>query len=114
MRSKGITEKQFQSQVVRIAKVFGWMAYHTYDSRRSEPGFPDLVLVRERVMFRELKTEKGRLTPAQKLWGERLKSAGSDYDIWRPSMKYKIQDDLRCTISSLLLLIASAHQNPKL
>ena len=37
-----LNEKKFQSQVVRIAKVFGWLCYHTYDSRRSEPGFPDL------------------------------------------------------------------------
>jgi len=45
----------------------GWWSYHTHDSRRSTPGFPDLVLIRPpRVMFIELKRETGRLTTAQK------------------------------------------------
>ena len=79
------SERQFQTQVVSLAKQFGWMVYHTYDSRRSEPGFPDLVLVRDRILYRELKSETGRITPTQKQWGERLTLAGADYAIWRPS-----------------------------
>ena len=91
-----LNEKKFQSQVVRIAKVFGWLCYHTYDSRRSEPGFPDLVLVRDKVvMFRELKTDKGRLTTAQKHWGDKLTESGSDYAVWRPSMKDEIHEELK-------------------
>ena len=80
-----MTEKQFQSQVIRHAKRFGWVVYHTYDSRRCEPGFPDLVLVRDRVLFRELKTEKGKLTKAQSEWGEKLTAAGADWGVWTPS-----------------------------
>ena len=38
-----MTEKQFQSHIVQYAKMRGWLVYHTHDSRRSEPGFPDLV-----------------------------------------------------------------------
>lgn len=94
-RSKrGITEKAFQAQIIKIAKVFGWIVYHTYDSRKCEPGFPDLVLVRDKILYREIKTEKGRLTPAQKLWGDKLKSAGADYQVWRPSMTKQIQGEL--------------------
>ena len=89
-----ITEKIFQGQVIKIAKAFGWLCYHTYDSRRSEPGFPDLVLVRDKILYREIKTEKGRLTAAQKTWGERLKKAGGDYDVWRPSMVEQIITEL--------------------
>ena len=89
-------EKTFQAQVIRISKVFGWLSYHTYDSRRSAPGFPDLVLVRgDKLLFRELKTEDGRLTAHQKVWGKKLKDAGADYKVWRPSMKDEIECDLR-------------------
>ena len=88
------TEKQFQSIVVAEVKKRGWMIYHTYDSRRSAPGFPDLVLVRERVLFRELKTEKGRLTPAQKEWQDALIEGGADYSVWRPSMIKDIYKEL--------------------
>jgi len=81
-----MTEKQFQTAIVEYAKKQGWLIYHTYDSRRSEPGFPDLVMVRRnKVLFRELKTEKGRLTEPQKVWAAKLKKAGADYAVWRPS-----------------------------
>ncbi|WP_372699404.1 VRR-NUC domain-containing protein [Arthrobacter sp. JSM 101049] len=82
------SEKEFQEQVVAGAKSLGWLVYHTHDSRRSEPGFPDLVLVqpvRGRVLFRELKTQKGRTTQAQDTWIEALTRAGQDAAIWRPS-----------------------------
>ena len=39
-----VTEKAFQTAVVELAELCGWKVYHTYDSRRSAPGFPDLVL----------------------------------------------------------------------
>jgi len=79
-----MTEKDFQSQVEKIAKQCGWLCYHTYDSRRSEPGFPDLVLVKERVIFAELKTDSGKLSPAQMIWEQKLIAAGAEYRLWRP------------------------------
>ena len=67
------SEKQFQSAVLQLAKLRGWLCYHPYDSRRSTPGFPDLVLVRDgEVVFAELKTDKGKLTKAQEQWLEQL------------------------------------------
>ena len=60
--------------------------YHTYDSRRSNPGFPDLVLVGcNGVLYRELKTDRGRLTPMQEWWLNSLLDAGQDAGVWRPS-----------------------------
>ena len=88
------TEKQFQAKVIQVARICHWAVYHTFDSRRSEPGFPDLCLVRERVLFRELKTEKGRLTAYQIAWGKRLMDAGSDFAVWRPSMLDEIYKEL--------------------
>lgn len=81
-----MTERELSEDVRTLADTLGLLAYHTYDSRRSEPGFPDWVIAGpRRVLFRELKTEAGRLTLSQVRWGEVLRSAGADYDVWRPS-----------------------------
>ena len=89
-----MTEKHFQSQVVKFAKMTGWLVYHPYDSRKSTPGYPDLTLVKDRVMFRELKSEIGRLTLYQTAWAKRLLAAGADYAIWRPSQLQAIFTEL--------------------
>ncbi len=69
-----MTEKEWQAQVVELAKAEGWLVYHTQDSRRSNPGFPDLVLVRGVVQIGlELKTEKGKVSDAQQEWIDALK-----------------------------------------
>lgn len=83
-----LTEAQFQQQVIQLAKLNGYpLIYHTHDSRRSQPGFPDLVLVsvtRGRHLVRELKTAKGRLTPEQLEWITGMQMAGVDAGVWRP------------------------------
>lgn len=72
-----ISERQFQDQVVRFARLHQWRVYHTYDSRRSAAGFPDLLLCRlhpttrgttTELVFFEVKAERGRLTDAQSEW----------------------------------------------
>ena len=81
-----VTEKQFMAAVVEMAQMLGWLVYHTHDSRSSEAGFPDIVCVRrDRVLFIELKTEKGRLSEAQERWLSALGLAGADVHCWRPS-----------------------------
>ena len=85
MMAAGMPEDAFQRQVEKLAESLGWKVYHTHDSRRSHPGWPDLVLGRhDRVLFRELKTMKGRTTPDQKEWLELLNAAGHDAAVWRP------------------------------
>ena len=49
-----ITERDFQDQAQQLAPLSRWLAYYTYDSRRSQAGFPDLALMRERVVHAEL------------------------------------------------------------
>lgn len=88
-------EKEFQAKVVRLAHILGWATYHTYDSRRSNPGFPDLVLVRDRVLFRELKTNTGELSSKQEGWMEKLTGAGADFAVWRPRDWDEIVDTLK-------------------
>ena len=63
------TEAQFQAWVMNLAKVHGWLVYHTYDSRRSLRGFPDIIAIRRgRMLALELKIEKGIPTPEQDAW----------------------------------------------
>jgi hypothetical protein len=81
-----ISEAEFQALVLDLVRTLGLQAYHTHDSRRSQPGFPDLVIVgRDGVLFRELKTMDGRVSVDQKYWIEILRAAGADVGIWRPS-----------------------------
>lgn len=81
-----ISERVFQSQVLQLCKWLGLLAYHTHDSRRSQPGYPDLTIVGPcGVVFAELKTETGRVSPAQQQWLDALAAAGLDAYVWRPS-----------------------------
>lgn len=92
-----IREKDFQQHVVDLARACGWLVFHDYDSRHSQPGFPDLVLVKnKRLLFRELKaTRTGKLTPAQIQWQTALLEAGADAGVWRPPdlplIEYELQ-----------------------
>lgn len=52
------------------------------------PGWPDWTIIGSHVMFRELKSQKGRLSPAQKLVLAHLEAVGADVDVWRPTDLY--------------------------
>ncbi len=85
--AKKMSERQLQDQVVELAERMGWLTYHVFDSRRSNAGFPDLVLVhprQRRTLWRELKSEAGTLRPEQKKWLLTLQTAGEDAELWRP------------------------------
>lgn len=82
------SEAHFQTRVIKAAKLLGWLlVYHTWDSRRSPSGFPDLVMINERQhrhLFVELKTQRGRLTRAQERWRDGLLAVGCEWHCWRP------------------------------
>tara|TARA_Y100000593_G_scaffold10345_1_gene18709 strand:- start:1186 stop:1506 length:321 start_codon:yes stop_codon:yes gene_type:complete len=82
-----MTETTFLNWVVELAEAGRWLVYHTHDSRRSQPGFPDLTLAKgSRTIFAELKTEKGKVRPAQQLWlNELRKNKHLEVYLWRPS-----------------------------
>jgi hypothetical protein len=79
-------EGQLLDRVRSFAKLQGWQSYHTHDSRRSEPGFPDLVLCDGRdLLIYELKTNSGKCTPEQARWLSLLEHTGKvECGIWRP------------------------------
>jgi hypothetical protein len=94
------TEAQFQTAVIEFARLSGWRVYHTHDSRHSEPGFPDLTMVRNGcLIFAELKADKGRLSPAQREWLADLETVAGwpavEVYTWRPSQWSEIEEALR-------------------
>ena len=106
------TEAQFQSAVIQYAELKGWLVYHTHDSRRSQPGFPDLTMVRNgRLIFAEVKREDGVTTDKQTAWLIDLRQVADDIEenilicppisgirhaflevhLWRPSDWHEIE-----------------------
>ena len=68
-----VTERHFQSAVEEAARWYRWRVYHAYDARRSEPGWPDLAMVRgSRLVLAELKSARGRVRPEQRAWLDAL------------------------------------------
>lgn len=92
--AKPIGEARFQAQVIQMARTFGWSVAHFRPGmdRRGQwktavqgdgEGFPDLVLAHQKyrdVIHAEIKSEKGKLTPAQERWIVILQGV-----VWRPS-----------------------------
>ena len=97
-----MSETQMLDAVVSCAHAFGWLAHHCRPgmNRRGiwstaiqgDAGFPDLVLVRKgHVVFAELKTERGKLSDEQVVWGSALIDAFGGaprnplYQVWTPA-----------------------------
>lgn len=89
------SEAAFQAQVVDAARIMGWRVQHSRPSQvggkwmtaiTGDVGFPDLVLAHRTkgVLFAELKTDTGRLSPDQVKWRDTLTAAGAEYHLWRP------------------------------
>lgn len=82
-----MSEGELLANIRGLAAFTNWLIYHTHDSRRSEPGFPDTVLVssrQRRVIFAELKDAKRKTTPEQDDWLAALAAAGMETAVWRP------------------------------
>jgi len=91
-------EASFQACVLEVARLAGWRALHLRPARRADGswrtpvsgdgiGWPDLTLVRPpRLIFAELKSERGKLSLQQADWigALRLLPKAEVY-VWRPS-----------------------------
>lgn len=85
---RSISEADFQAVVVRKAELWGWWVWHDFSTQgRNQRGLPDLILVRPpRVLFVELKKQKGRVTPEQQGVLDMLaRCPGVEVALWRPS-----------------------------
>lgn len=96
-----ISEAEFQQQVIEFAHLFRWRVAHFRPAKTNKgwrtpvaadgAGFPDLVLAKNgRVIFAELKAQKGKLRPEQTAW-----IADVNGVVWRPSDWDVIEKTLR-------------------
>lgn len=85
-----MSEKQFQRYVVDGLKQRGYLVWVVPDMRRTAGGLPDIIAVHaakldRRVLFWELKTQTGRVRPAQRVALAALQGIpGVDARIVRP------------------------------
>lgn len=81
------SEAKWQREVVKALRRFGFMlVYHTWNSRNSPPGFPDIVAWKPgRLLTWELKRENGKTTTAQEEWLAAFKAHGAETGVYRPS-----------------------------
>jgi len=99
-----VTEAAFQQTVIDLAHMLGWKVAHFRPARTEKgwrtpvaadgAGFPDLVLVRERVVFMELKSDRGRLSVAQRAWLDDLSAAGVEAYCFYPDEFDAVRDVL--------------------
>lgn len=91
-----ISERDWQQTVCDFAQLTRWAVWHDHDSRRNAPGWPDLTLLRPpRIVFAELKTERGRLRPAQQTMIDLLRACGQEVYVWRPADWPQVMETLR-------------------
>ena len=90
-------ERNWQRHIVEMATGLGWsLIYHTFESRGSQRGYPDLHMVRvPRSIFVELKTNKGRIRPDQQVWLDALQACGQEAYLWRPRDEDEAMEILR-------------------
>lgn len=90
-----ITEAELQEQVLELARLLRWRVAHFRPAMTKHgwrtpvagdgKGFPDLVLVRDRVVVVELKSDRGRVSEDQEAWLEAFRAAGVEALVVRPS-----------------------------
>ena len=99
-------ERDFATQVEHLLDLFGWLWKHDEPavrqsgkwatSFRGARGFPDYVATRNgRVLFAEIKNERGRLTKTQELWLDTLRTSTAEVYVWRPGDLHNVKEVLR-------------------
>lgn len=92
-----MNEAELSANVIEAARLRGWVVAHFRPARTEHgwrtpveadgAGFPDLVLARPpRLIFAELKGERGRLSEPQQAWLELLGEVEGPLEVfvWRP------------------------------
>ena len=99
-----MSERDLQATVTGLCDLLRLDHFHVLTSKGMRPGWPDLVIIGpRRVLYRELKSETGKLTPDQRRIGSKLINAGCDWAVWRPRdlVSGVIPDTLRQLAASL-------------
>ena len=67
-----------------LAHAHGWLGYHTYNPDGPDQGL-HCVLVRDTVLFAEVRGPQGTLTPSQREWQKAIRQTPSaEAYLWRP------------------------------
>ena len=87
-------ESDLQRGVIERAQQLGWLVMHPLPGQTRKgwatttqgngKGFPDLTLVRERIIFAELKAAAKYLTAEQRVWRDAILGAGGEWYCWKP------------------------------
>ena len=85
LRAAAMSEDELEEQIRDACKKLGIIRFHVRVSKGTTAGLPDDILIGPRgILWRELKTMRGKVTAAQQAMGEALLAAGQDFAIWRP------------------------------
>ena len=99
------TEAQLQAHVRRLCKDLDLAHFHPAYSMGNEPGYPDSTIVGPGgVVWAELKGPRGKLSPHQLVWRDRILESGNRWYLWTPADLDEIQD---------VLLVLSLRRPPQ-
>jgi hypothetical protein len=101
LSNRFVTEADLQRTVTDALKLQGFLTYHTFDSRRSAEGFPDVVAIhpgRGVGWALELKGPRGKPTDEQWTWIDAFAKAGFfarvlwpvDLNVWLDELKASV------------------------
>ena len=101
-----MSEDDFLTLVIETAQSLGWHVAHFRPGRTAKggwvtavsgdgKGFPDLVLVKNRILYRELKSNAGTISNEQLEWLLKIEVTGGDAAVWRPRDWPTILEQLR-------------------
>ena len=105
-------EAELTRRVIRLAHDYGWLVcrFHRLPVPRAGKtewrtavgadgkGFPDLTLVRERVVYAELKMKGRYANPSQRAWHAQLRRAGAEMYLWNDTDLEDIERVLKMVI----------------
>lgn len=104
---RGVSEADWQRQVIEVATLYGWRYYHAPENRpvvgrngkryvqNIRAGWPDLTLAKDRLIFAELKTQTGAVTAEQWDWLDALAAVpGVETYVWRPGDMDEVREVL--------------------
>ncbi len=90
-----MSEAQLQDAVIEMAQLLGWRVAHFRPAQTTKgwatpvqadgAGFPDLIMLRDSWMIAaELKSAKGKVSPAQDEWLDAFLRVGATVAVWYP------------------------------
>jgi len=107
-----LTERAWQADVLKIARLFGWRWWHDRATNfpracpkckaplripRNDAGWPDLFMVRgDTLVVAEIKSDRNYPTPEQREWLEAFRQVRRIVVVvWKPKDAQKVAEVLR-------------------